>query len=57
MIEDEEEYTGDWIAASVECSICCHDWAASYPAVCEKLECPNCGYMTDAPSWDDDEKV
>jgi hypothetical protein len=36
-------------AAPATCEVCSREWTAVYPEVCERLECPGCGYMTRAP--------
>lgn len=31
----------------VECQICTHEWVAVWPEEADKLECPNCGYLSE----------
>lgn len=45
MIEDE--YTGPWQAAPVECPICTHQWVAVWPVITDELECPHCGNISE----------
>jgi len=34
-----------WTGEKVTCDICTHIWTAVYEINCDRLECPNCGYM------------
>lgn len=49
-MSEDTEYQGKWISAKVECDICGHEHISVHPSICERIECPNCGYMLLAPS-------
>lgn len=42
-----EEPIKGYIGGLVECSICEFQWASLYHISCDKLECPNCHFVTD----------
>lgn len=48
----DDDYDGPWVAATVECPICNTVHVSVHPVVCERVECPGCGYMIEAPPVD-----
>lgn len=43
----DQEYTGKWLTAAVECPLCTHRWVAVWPVITTELECPNCENLSE----------
>lgn len=41
-----------WTSGDVECDVCGQEHLSVHAVVSERLECPNCGYMTPNPDYD-----